>query len=74
MGKPVIVSDSGNLKTIVKENINGYRIASNSPEELSEKILKLYNNKKLRMKISKENSDECRKKYSWRKIAEKVLK
>jgi len=74
MAKPVIVSDAGNLKKIVKNEVNGYRIGENNGAELASKILKLYRNKKLRTRIGKNNREECEKKYSWTKIAKKVLK
>jgi len=74
MGKPAIVSDTGNLKKIIKNNVNGYRIGKNNSAELASKILKLYRNKKLRTRIGKNNHEECVKKYSWIKIAKKVLK
>jgi len=74
MGKPVIVSDAGNLIKLVKNGVNGYRIKVNDSEDLVGKILKLYKNKKELQKIGKNNRRECIKKYSWAKIARDILK
>jgi glycosyltransferase involved in cell wall biosynthesis len=69
MAKPVIVSDVGNLKKLVKD----YRIPPNNPELLKKTILKLYKNKKLREKIGKNNRKLCEKKYEWTNIAKRIL-
>lgn len=74
MGKPVIVSNVGNLKKLIKTEVNGYKIKPNNSGELRDKILKLYKNKKLFKKISNNNRKECIKKYSWSKIAKEILK
>ncbi|MBN1923700.1 MAG: glycosyltransferase family 4 protein [Nanoarchaeota archaeon] len=74
MAKPVIVSDAGNLRKLIKNGVNGYRIKVNDSDELVEKILRLYKNKKLVKKMGENNRRECLKKFSWNKIAKEILK
>ncbi len=72
MGKPVIVSDVGNLKKIVKNGVNGYRIKNNL-HKLKNKIIYLYKHKEILKRIGNKNKDICRKRYSWREIAKYIL-
>lgn len=74
MGKPVIVSDAGNLKELVKDGVNGYKIKVNDSKSLRKKILKLYKNKKVRKKMGEANRKECVDMYSWIEIAGRILK
>jgi len=50
--KPVVISDAGGLKHIVKHQFDGYIVASGRADEYSKYILDLYRNKTLRKKIT----------------------
>ncbi len=66
-GKPVLLSDDGPHKEIVRNNGYLIRTSENEVVEYAEKILELYNNKELYNKMSK-NSKKMSKKYSYFKV------
>src|SRR3989344_4116307 len=63
-GKPVIASDFGNLKKLVKDGINGLLVNEQRPREIEQAILKLITNKNLSRKISLANRKEDLERYS----------
>lgn len=67
-GIPVITTDWLYNKDIVGNNKNGILVPIKNPNELADAILKLYNDRDLALRMSKENAEEA-KHYS----AEKVL-
>ena len=72
-GKPVIASDSGNLKTLVKNGINGILVDEGNIDEISSAIIKLLRNKKLRAKIGETNRKEVLEKYNWDYVNKQIL-
>ena len=60
--KPVIATNSGGNKELIKEGMSGYLVNDNSPEILADKCLHLLNNRELRMGFGK-NGRACVKKY-----------
>jgi|SRR3989344_599858 len=69
-GLPVVVSNRGSLPFIVEDGKNGFVTAFGNAEEITLKLNRLLEDKKLRDKISKNNLISC-KKYNWENIAEK---
>ncbi|MFH1337337.1 MAG: glycosyltransferase family 4 protein, partial [Nanoarchaeota archaeon] len=65
-GLPVIVTDVGGSKELVKNN--GVIIQPGNEEQLKDAIEKLLSNEKLRKQMSKE-SLEIAKKFTWQNIA-----
>ena len=72
-GKPVIASDFGNLKKLVKDGINGLLVNEQRPREIEQAILKLITNKNLSRKISLANRKEVLERYSWDKVHRAIL-
>ena len=73
-GKPIIASNIGNLKNLVKNNENGLTVNENKIEDICNKIIILLKNKDLYRKISINNRKEIEKNYNWLKITEDILK
>ena len=72
-GKPVIANDSGNLKTLVKNSINGILVDEGNIDEISSAIIKLLKNKKLRIEIGDTNRKEVLEKYNWAYVNKQIL-
>lgn len=71
-GKPVITTRVGELKYILEHEKNGYFISEiDLVNEMSDAILKLYNNKELYGKLSR-NGLELVEKYSWDTISKRI--
>jgi glycosyltransferase involved in cell wall biosynthesis len=62
-GKIVIASNTGGPKEFIKNNINGYFVDPYNPQELSDLLSKLINDKNLRIKIGN-NAQKDAKKFS----------
>lgn len=54
LGKPVIANDGGGTNEIVKNDINGYLINEDNPEEISNLIIDLLDNEEKRIQMGKE--------------------
>jgi len=72
-GKPIIASDIGNLKTLVKNGINGILVDESNINEISSAIIKLLKNKKLRAKIGETNRKEVLESYNWDYVNKQIL-
>lgn len=72
-GTPVLVSQIGKMKTIVKEGKNGFCFSPNSPESLSRCIDYFYSNKE---KLWAKNSirSDIIKTFSWDRTAEETYR
>ncbi len=71
-GLPVIVSNVGGLREIVKNNVDGIILDRNNPIEIYEKIMFLYHNKEFRNMLSYNARKKVLKLYDWRIILEKI--
>jgi len=69
-GKPIIASDVSGIKDVIINGYNGFLVEPKNPEEITEKVLDLLKNQRLRIELSK-NALETSKKYDWNVIAEK---
>jgi len=64
-GLPVISYPSGAISEVIEDNINGYIIQSKNIEDMSEKIILLYNNPTLQSEISTNNINKVKKFYDF---------
>lgn len=71
--KPIIASNVGGIKNIIKNNKNGFLIETEDYKELSKKITKLIENKEQIDKFNKENKKIINK-YNIEKLVEKHIK
>ncbi len=71
-GLPIIATKVGGNSEIIREGGNGFLVEPKNSKALEKVILKIYKNKNLQREISKNNLKEV-KKYSWEKIAKKLI-
>lgn len=64
-GTPVIGSNVGGIKDIIKDNKNGFLIKPKNPEDIANKIIKLLQDEKLKQKFSMEGLKLIKDKFSW---------
>lgn len=72
-GKPVIATSIGNLKKLVKPEINGLLLEHNSVKEIVSAVQKLIEDRDLYKKISENNRKEVLIEYNWGKVVKKIL-
>jgi len=70
-GTPVVASEVGGLAFLVQDGKTGFHFPVEDPEALSEKLILLIENEKLRNKMSKEAAAVA-KDYGWEKIASRI--
>jgi glycosyltransferase involved in cell wall biosynthesis len=73
-GTPVIASDVGGIKGIVRNMETGLLIPPNNPGAIAEKTNLLLNNQELRNKLAMNGRNLAQSEYSWEKTAERFLK
>jgi glycosyltransferase involved in cell wall biosynthesis len=73
-GKPIVVTESGGMPEIIKDDINGYVIPKGNHEHLAEKIIKLMSDGKLRKKLGETGRQQVERMYSRRIYAENIYK
>ena len=64
IGKPIIGSNMGGIPELIEDNKNGYIYQYNDINELSEKMNKLFKDKKIVDRFSKESKKLAKEKYS----------
>ena len=72
-GIPAITSNVGGLTEVNKNLKTGYIIEANNGKMLSEKIIKLYNNDKLRKEMGKKARKRVIEKFDWNQNLEKMI-
>lgn len=72
-GTCVIGSSSGGIKGIIKNNVNGLIFQEKDSGELSNKIIRVLANEKLRKRLSKNGLMCARRNYNWKIISKKFL-
>jgi uncharacterized protein (TIRG00374 family) len=70
---PIIATDTGGSKELIKEGENGYIVKMKDSQDIAEKIEKLINNSELREKMG-ENSRKKALELSWKNVAENYKK
>ena len=73
MGKGIVASSLGQIGTILKNNETAILVEPGSSEELTEGILQLVNNKKMRLRIGRNACMEAIKKYTWKVNVKRLL-
>jgi len=73
-GTCVIGSSSGGIKDIIKDNSNGLIFEEKNYNQLSQKIIEILTNKKLRDRLSRNGIRYSRQNYDWKIISKKFLK
>ena len=71
-GKPVIGGKSGGAIEAIKDGVTGFLIDSDSPDELTEKILFLLNNPEISKKIGLKGREIAIKNFSWEKLSKDI--
>ncbi|MFH1684432.1 MAG: glycosyltransferase family 4 protein [Candidatus Margulisiibacteriota bacterium] len=72
--KPIIVTDSGAMPEIIKNDINGYVVPKGNHEALAEKIIKLLSCGELSAKLGKTGRSQIMQLYTKRIYAEGIQK
>ena len=72
LGKPVVASNVGGIKEIVRDNINGYAV-SNSAEEFKTKIEYILDNKNIQEEFSKNSYDIFKRELTVDKMVNSYL-
>lgn len=72
-GKPIIASDVGGIRDIIKNGWNGFLIEQKRSDQVAAKVLELIMNKDLRTELSEHAVETCRE-YDWAVIGGKYIK
>ena len=70
-GKPVIGTDTGGIRFIIKNNENGLLARERDENDLAENIVKVLSNNKLKQKLSNNGIQFVKDNYSWNRIVKK---
>jgi len=73
-GKPVVCTDAGGVKEIVKDNFNGFIIEKENKEQLVSALRKLISDKELRKKFSENALETVRKGFTEEIMYDKTIK
>ena len=72
-GKPVIASDFGNLKKLIKNKKNGLLVRENNINEIADAITYLVENKNMRVRMGRLNRKIAFEKYDWDLVTGQIL-
>ena len=70
-GRPVIASDTGGLREIIEDRVDGILFQPGNADDLAQKIEYLLDNNSLRKKIGERAREKVITNYNWDKIFEK---
>ena len=73
-GIPSITSNVGGLTEVNKNNETGLVINPDDPKKLASSIVKLYEQKNLRLKLGKNARERVEKKFNWEKNVNEMIK
>jgi glycosyltransferase involved in cell wall biosynthesis len=68
-GKPIIVSDTGGLSTIIEDGVSGMKIKPGDVKDLTEKIIYLLDNEEIASSLGANSKEIVKSMYNWHKIA-----
>lgn len=71
-GLPIISTSVGGIPEFIVEGENGFLITPGDYVSLADKIIKLIENKELRLMISRNNQEKIREKYDWSMVSTKI--
>ncbi len=69
MGLPIISNDSGGVRELVKDRVNGYVVSS--PKQMAERVIQLQKNKTRRERMATASQAFAAKKFSLQTMAER---
>jgi glycosyltransferase involved in cell wall biosynthesis len=72
-GLPLIVSDIGDLKYLVKDNSDGFVINPGDADILAEKLVSIIKNKDLRKDMGNKSLENFRQNFTLKNMIQKVL-
>lgn len=73
-GVPVVVTRSGAISEIVRDQQTGFLVSKNDPRALAESILKLLRDDNLREKMGQAARTYVHENFTWDRVAEKMYK
>ncbi len=73
-GKPIVVTESGGMPEIIRDDINGYVIPKGNHEDLAEKIITLMSDDKLRKKLGETGRQQVERMYTRETYARNIFK
>lgn len=71
--KPVVVSNIMALPEIVKDGITGFIVPANSPDDAANAIIKIVNDKELRIRMGKNGREFVKNNYEWDKNVNQMI-
>jgi glycosyltransferase involved in cell wall biosynthesis len=71
-GLPVVVSDTGGLREIVRDGVTGYRIEPTATDRFSDTIITLWQNSSQRTQIGNSAREYVLENHSWTRRAEAI--
>jgi len=71
-GKPVIGANIGATPEVIRNNIDGFLVEYDNPEDIAEKVVSMLRNNKLRKRMGNAGQLKVRENYSWDNIAKKT--
>jgi len=74
MQKGVIASDLKPIREVISDGESGLLVAPGNPAELAAAILRLAEDRKLRLRLGKQAREEVIKKYTWKAVEGDVIK
>ncbi|HOJ19880.1 MAG TPA: glycosyltransferase [Ignavibacteriaceae bacterium] len=72
-GRPIITSNVGDFEEIIDEGRSGFVLPSNTPENLSEKIIQIFSDESKLEEMRNYVKNICAKKYTWKDSAESLI-
>ncbi len=71
--KPVIGSSSGGIKDAIENGMNGFVIPPDEPNVLADKIIEIFSNPELAVKLGKQGRERIKTQFTWEIITKKIL-
>ncbi len=71
-GKPVIGAKIGATPEVIRQDIDGFLVDFNNPIDISDKVIKLLKNKRLRHKLGNSGKEKIEKFFTWDIITKKT--
>ena len=71
-GKPVIAGEAGGVRDAVRDGRNGLMVNSDSPEDIKEAVIRLFNDAELRTKLGTFGRQRAIRDFSWEVRAKKI--
>ncbi|MFX1259988.1 MAG: glycosyltransferase family 4 protein [Promethearchaeota archaeon] len=71
-GKPVIGARIGATPEVIRENIDGFLVEFDNPEDIAQKVITLLKSKRLRKRLGSAGQLKVSQNYTWEIIAEKT--